>query len=127
MLLVRPIAALLATVLCLGACGDDEADRPDLAVWTEDWSELRDLLPEDVAIESGGTDICGEFLGEVRNRRADVIPTPDVSLDEPVGAWVSEAETLGLDCDREGDLGERLDDLATRAEEIDARVDLLDE
>ncbi|MDE0803056.1 MAG: hypothetical protein OSA99_07000 [Acidimicrobiales bacterium] len=121
------IVASVTTVLPLAACGDDDADRPELAEWTEDWSELRDLVPEDVATDSVGTDACGEFLGDVRNRRADVIPTPDVSLDEPVGQWVSDAETVGLNCDREGDLDERLRDLATRSEEIDARVDLLDE
>lgn len=121
------VVILLSIAIAVSACGDDESDRPPLEPWRADWSELRDLLPEDVAIESGGTDVCGDFLGEVRSRRADVIPTPDMSLDEPVEAWVSEAETVGLDCDREGDLDERLADLAQRAEEIDARIDLLDE
>ena len=125
---MRMIAAsLLLLVAALAGCGEDDADRPALAAWSDDWTALRDMVPQDAAINENSTEVCGDFLGEVRNRRADVLPTPDVSLDEPVTDWVSQAETIGLDCDREGDLDDRIDDLSQRAEEIDARIDLLDE
>ncbi len=125
---MRTLAAIaLAVVLAGGACGETDADDPTLAEWTPQWIALRDLVPDADRIDSDGTDVCGDFLGEARTRRNEVIPTPDESLEEPVAAFVAEAETIGLDCDREGDLTERLDDLAARADEIDARIDLLDE
>ncbi|WP_436794167.1 hypothetical protein [Actinospongicola halichondriae] len=123
---MRKLAVMTLTVLLVvAACGTSEADRPGTAEWTPKWVELRDIVPDPATIEDKGVEVCSGFLGEVRERRADVIPTPDEGLDDPVTEWVAEAETVGLDCDREGDLAERLSDLHKRSDEIDARIDLL--
>ena len=69
--------------------------------------------------------MCGDFLGEVRERRDGLLPTPDEALDEIVREWIAEAEALGLDCEREGDLTDRLDELDRLADEIDAEIEEL--
>ncbi len=125
---MRKLATIvLVMVTLVAACGDGGPDRPALTAWQPAWLGLRDLLPDPDRIEDDGVEVCSKFLGEVRARRAGVIPTPDPSLDDPVTEWVAEAETVGLDCEREGDLAKRLADLDMRAEEIDARIDLLPE
>ncbi len=116
---------VLTLFVAAAACGSSDADRPAVTAWEPRWIALRDLVPDPTEIEAVGVEVCSDFLGEVRERRADVIPTPDTELDDPVTEWVAEAETIGLDCDREGDLAERLTDLHTRSDEIDARIDLL--
>lgn len=116
---------VVALGLVLVACGDDEPNRPSLAAWAPAWAEVRALEPSVEQAEAGGTDVCGEFLGQVRDRRQDVLPTPDPSLDGPTEAWIEEAETVGLDCDREGDLVANLEDLQRRADAIDEMVDAL--
>lgn len=123
----RLVMSALALLLVAAACGESDADRPAASAWQPAWLGLRDLVPEADAIEDDGVEVCSRFLGEVRERRNDVLPTPDPSLDEPVEEWVAEAETVGLDCEREGDLAERLADLEQRGDEIDARIDLLPE
>lgn len=115
-------ALALAVISVSAACGESGSDRPELATWDPQWTELRDLIPDSTDVESDGVEVCSQFLGDVRERRNDVIPTPEPSLDQPITEWVAEAETIGLDCDREGDLVERLTDLHERGDSIDAEI-----
>ncbi len=123
---MRKLATVvLAALFTIAACGESGSDRPELASWQPQWSALSNLIPDSTAVDEGGVEVCSKFLGDVRERRNDVIPTPDLSLEEPVTEWVAEAETVGLDCDREGALVERLTDLHDRAEAIDTLIDQL--
>lgn len=117
------VMIVLAGLLSLGACGDEDPDRPTATSWTPRWEAVRDLVPTAEQIDDDdGTQLCGEFLGDVRERREDLSPTPDPALDQLVQTWVSEAEALGLDCEREGDLEERLATLEGLADDIDAAI-----
>lgn len=118
-------ALLVAIGLVFGACGEEAADRPAVTEWQPQWLGSRDLPPSPERIADDGTEVCGDFLGEVRERRDGLLPTPDEALDEVVREWIAEAEALGLDCEREGDLTERLDELERLADEIDAEIEEL--
>ncbi len=120
---LRVLGAALAVALVLPACGDDEPDRPSFGAWLPDWQQTRTLEPTLEEAEAGGTDVCGEFLGEVRAQREVLLPTPAEGLDAPVEEWIEEAETIGLDCDREGELADNLEDLTRRADSIDALIE----
>lgn len=123
--MTRLVGIVLVASSIATACGDDAADRPAISEWKPRWLGTRDLVPDASRLDDDGTEVCGDFLGEVRERRNEVLPTPDPTLDDLVREWVSEAETVGLDCDREGELAERLDDLEAQADEIDARIERL--
>lgn len=119
------VAALVALSVLLAACGDDTGDRPELSQWQPAWEQARDLVPSDQEFRPDGDadpEVCGDFLGAVRERRNDIVPTPSAVLDDPVSEWVAMAEALGLDCDREGDLDERVEELRAQSDEIDTTI-----
>ena len=119
-----PLLVLVGS-LALGGCGEEASDRPALTEWQPEWLGTRDLVPSAGRIEDDGAAVCGDFLGEVRERRDGLLPTPDPTLDDSVDKWIADAEALGLDCEREGDLTERLDELERLASEIDAEIERL--
>ena len=80
-------------------------------------------MPDAATIESGGTDVCGEFLGEVRSERESLLPTPDEPTDDAFTLWVEQAEALGLDCvDDTEDLDQRLAEITNLADQVDLSV-----
>lgn len=116
------VAAVLA-IVSLAAC-DSGDDRPGTAQWRQEWEATTALVPESDEVLDDGQDVCGEFLGEVRARREDLLPTPKRALDDTVTAWLSKAEAIGLDCgDDEEILRDRLEDLDVLASQVDAALE----
>lgn len=115
LLAVVTLAAALAA-----ACGDD--DRPSAAAWAQRWDDTRALVPEASVIGSdAGVDRCGEFLGEIRSRREELLPAPSDAVGDAFTAWMEAAQAIGLECGDTDDLDERLSEL----DEIGDRIDIL--
>lgn len=115
----NPIPSLIiAAALLLTACGDDS--RPRIDEWQARWESIRDLAPDAATIADEGTEVCGTFLGEVREQRDELTPAPTEAAEEAFGAWAEEAETLGLEC--EGGATD-LDRQLARIDRLAARVD----
>ncbi len=118
---MRIVNAALVTVLVVAGACSGSTGRPTAAEWTPGWESARALLPSADAIEADGTELCGDFLGEVRSRREELLPAPDEPVDEAFLAWIEQAEALGLDCE---DDSENLDDRVEEIEQLGERVDL---
>ena len=109
--------ALLATAVLVG-CGDD---RPDATAWAAEWERAQALVPTVDELAAGGRRVCDELVGELRETLPDLSPTPDEALDDAVGAWIDEAETIVFECDLELEwLTERMQELDVLASEIEA-------
>lgn len=117
------LAVLLATVVAAGTVGACSADNENLdgVAWESRWRDTAELVPTRADIDEEGEDLCGDFLGEVRDRRTELVPTPYEVLDETVREWFAKTEALGLDCGDDADtLDELLSDIDVLTAEIDA-------
>lgn len=117
--------ALLSMIITVGllvtACADDS--RPKIAEWQPEWEATRDLVPDAAAIEERGAEVCGTFLGEVREQRDELTPAPTEPAEQAFTAWAEEAETLGLDCQSgTTDLDEQLARIDRLADRVDAAL-----
>ncbi len=91
------IVAIVALAILLGACTDQ--DRPAISDWQEDWQELRATMPpaEELGDPPSQT-LCSSALGELRERRVGVVPTPDAAIDPVVEEWIRVAEAALFEC-----------------------------
>lgn len=100
------------------ACGDD---RPSDEAWRADWERRQELVPDVDTIIDGGSDFCGELLGEFRVELTQLLPSPTEVLDEAVQAWIDHADTIAFECPSDRTvLVERMRQLDLLAAEIDA-------
>lgn len=118
---MRILMTVLAVVV-LAACGGNE-ERPTVASWRPEWEAARDLVPDAETLREEGVDVCGSFLGEVRSRREELLPSPSEVVDDVFAEWIEQAESLGLDCvDDSEDLDARLADIEDLADRIDTAL-----
>lgn len=91
------VIVAIAGAILLGACSDQ--DRPAISDWQEDWRELRATMPpaEELGDPPSQT-VCSSALGELRERRVGLVPTPDAAIDPVVEEWISVAETALFEC-----------------------------
>jgi hypothetical protein len=114
----RTLAVALLVGVMLAGCSDD---RPSEAAWAAEWERAQALVPSADELMAGGRPLCDELVGELRETLPDLTPTPDQSLDDAVGAWTDEAETIVFDCELDPELlTERMDELDVLTAEVDA-------
>lgn len=99
--LARWVAAVLAIALITGACSD--TSRPDVGEWRTDWLGVVEALP-DLAELSGDAskDLCADALAMLRSTSGDLLPTPDLAIDDTVRSWVELAEDAFFECPPRG-------------------------
>ena len=95
----RPARACGLAILVLLIVGCSGTDRPSASEWEPTWSAAVATLP---ALEQLGdppsTEQCGEALGQLREIRPALDPTPDPALDAVVHEWVQVAEDAMFEC-----------------------------
>jgi hypothetical protein len=115
------LSMIIAAGLLVGACADDS--RPKISEWQAQWESIRDSVPDAATIEEEGAEVCGTFLGEVREKRDELTPAPTATAEEAFTTWAEEAETLGLDCESgTTDLDEQLARIDGLADRVDAAI-----
>jgi hypothetical protein len=108
--------------LALAACGGD--DRPSFESWQPEWEALVSGFPtyEELG-DPPDRAVCAETLSELRTSASTVSPTPDFSLDAPVRAWVSIAESIAFECPPQSTTLPDLDYAYRELDRIEAEVD----
>jgi hypothetical protein len=100
---VRAFAAagsgLFAGALLCGALGCGGPARPELPAWQASWTQVRSLVPDEQAFDSGDAMAhCTALLAAIREGYASLVPAPSESLDAAVGEWLERAEGLAFEC-----------------------------
>lgn len=116
---MRVALVTLAALVGLTACG--AGGRPDPDRWAAGWERVRDAVAG-LVDDTGAVrvDRCEDVLELLRDRRGDLLPSPDEGLDDPVRRWVEVSEALAFDCQRHPDPAGATEELAVLAAEIDA-------
>lgn len=128
------VKSVCAVIILLGlvavtSCAD--AGRPELDSWATDWEGLTTALP---TLDQLGTppdrELCAHALGQIREGQADLLPTPDVSIDPVVQEWFTVAEDALFECPPSNsqfpDLGYAYQVLASLEAEVEAAIALAD-
>jgi hypothetical protein len=110
--------------IALGACGNRE--RPSVSDWRPTWDAIVDRLPSSSELGSPpDQEVCSRALGELRSLSPDLIPTPDLAVEQAVQEWVRVAEEMMFECPPSSD---RIPDLESGYAELDrfeAEVDVV--
>jgi|GEM_PF-2232226 len=123
------VLVILVVLIAVASCA--ETGRPGLDSWAADWEDLTRTLP---TVDQLGTppdrDLCAHALGEIREAQADLLPTPDISLDPVVQEWFTVAEDALFECPPSSsqfpDLGYAYQVLTRLEAEVDAALALAD-
>ncbi len=93
----RLVLLMALIVVALSACG---ADRPAVDDWQATWERISDAIPDeaDLSATDSPQSICGETLVFLRANRADLLPTPDLAIDEVATQWIEIAEDAFFEC-----------------------------
>jgi hypothetical protein len=90
-------AFVILCVLVVAACGS--TDRPTVAEWEPVWDAATRSIPtEDDLGDPPAREVCGQALGFIRSAEADLLPTPDRSIDPVIREWVQVAEDMFFEC-----------------------------
>lgn len=93
--MITAAAALLA--VALASCGNG---RPSSEEWRPDWQRVVASVPEEASLAGNGSAVavCGETLAFLRGNRAELLPTPDLAIDDAVTRWFEIAEDAFFEC-----------------------------
>ena len=93
----RLVLLMALIVVAFSACG---ADRPAVDDWQASWERISEAIPDEAALSATDSpqSICGETLVFLRANRADLLPTPDLAIDEVVTQWIEIAEYAFFEC-----------------------------
>lgn len=118
----RRVAALAALVLVVAGC--NSTDRPDAATWLRSWQAITAVIPDQADLgDSPEESICQTALAAVRERRADLLPTPSARVDELANEWVSIAETAFFECPPQGESINSFDDAYRELARVEESVE----
>ena len=88
---------LVIATLVLLAAGCGGGSRPTMLTWQPDWeTAVSHSLPVDGSSVAQAD--CAEILAAASAARAQLDPTPDRALDNPINQWIVLAESVGADC-----------------------------
>lgn len=91
------VIVAIAVAILMGACTDQ--DRPAISDWQEDWRELLETMPAPAELgDPPSQAVCSTALGELRERRVGLVPTPDAAIDPVVEEWIRVAEAALFEC-----------------------------
>ena len=93
----RTAVVVALVTLSAAACG---ADRPAVETWQGSWDRISSGIPDASLLTEPATleDVCAETLVFLRTNRADLIPTPDLAIDDVVTQWIEIAEDAFFEC-----------------------------
>lgn len=111
-------ALLLSLVSCTGG------GRPDTAEWLPIWNAALDVVPDEAVIGNPpDRELCQDTLSALRTQTEDLLPTPDLAVDDLVTDWAAIAEAAFFECPPEGEQIDSFSDayaeLATLEESVD--------
>ena len=114
-----PAVALIIVLIGCASCKD--ASRPALADWEPTWRELSSRVHTSArAGESISAADCESLLAAARQAGAELLPSPDQTLQTAVEDWVVLGESIGASCQAHPDLRLALDDLANAERRVNA-------
>lgn len=122
---IATVAALLAVFLT--SCGDG---RPSSEEWRPDWQQVLAAVPDEASLVGADSTvaICGETLAFLRSNRADLLPAPDLAIDDAVTRWFEIAEDAFFECpphnNQAGSFAEAYAEMRRLEAEIDLVLDL---
>jgi hypothetical protein len=91
------ILIILVGLVAVASCSDTGRPSPD--DWAVNWEDLTTTLPTlDQLGDPPNRELCAHALGEIREGQADLLPTPDISLDPVVQEWFTVAEDALFEC-----------------------------
>jgi hypothetical protein len=119
------IVVVLAALVLVG-CGND---RPSSEDWRPDWQRIVDAVPELAMVEGPETTaVCGDTLAFLRGNRADLLPAPDLAIDDAVTIWFEIAEDTFFDCppqnEQVGSFAEAYAEMGRLEAEIDVVLEM---
>lgn len=123
----RTIAVLtLTAALAIAACGDG---RPTAADWQPTWLRLTEAIPVEAALAGDdAATICSDTLAFLRGNRADLLPSPDLAIDDAVTTWFEIAEDAFFECppsnEQIGSFAEAYAELNRLEAEVDVVLEL---
>ena len=88
---------MLVVLVFVAACGSDSSCPSDES-WRAGWESQQALVPTADDLLAGGSDLCGELVGEFRSSRDELLPTPTEALDAAVETWIADVEGMVFDC-----------------------------
>lgn len=92
---LRAVGAAVALAV-VASCAPD---RPAMDDWAVRFARVVDALPaEQDMVQDPSRTVCNETLGFLRSNRADLTPTPDLSVDDAVETWINIAESAFFEC-----------------------------
>lgn len=120
------IVVVVLAALALVGCGND---RPSSEDWQPDWQRIVDAVPELAVLEgSDTTTVCGDTLAFLRGNRADLLPAPDLAIDDAVTIWFEIAEDAFFDCppqnEQVGSFAEAYAEMSRLEAEIDVVLEM---
>ena len=121
------IAFVVLVVVAGTACG---SDRPAVDAWEVSWDRISSGIPDESALSELATlePACTEALVFLRANRAELLPTPDLAIDEVVNTWIEIAEDAFFECppsnEKIADFAQAYAELSRLESEIDLVLEL---
>ena len=84
-------------LLLLAACSGES--RPSIEEWQPVWESAVSSFPSPEELgEPPDHAVCSHALGVLRTESADLMPTPDLAIDDVVADWLKIAENTVYEC-----------------------------
>jgi hypothetical protein len=96
-LTLRTVALTGVMVLLFTACSGES--RPSVEEWQPTWQGVVTGFPTPEMLgEPPDHTVCSHALGVLRSESSDLIPTPDLAIDDVVTDWLKIAEDTVFEC-----------------------------
>ncbi len=119
--------ALVSALVAIGISACNPSGRPTIAQWQPKWIEATEVIPAQSEIGTAPDPaVCESTIAALRTRSVDLLPTPDVAIDDSVRNWLEIAEDAFFDCPPRGDSGiSSFDDAYAEMDRLASEIDLV--